>query len=713
MKAIARAALAVALTILGLAPRISARLVARGAVQTSVSGREPTSTKRYPISKVVTLLRDMQKQLEKEADEDEDVYEKLQCWCKVNNKDKEQAIKDAQAREDELITLIETSAADSARLQEEIKNHKEDLAKSKQSLDTATSLRDKQAAEFHGEEKDMIQSITALDSAIVVLSRHFQGTALLDAGVLRSTVEAVRAQLKRHRSLLWGTVAPKARRDLAVALQQVGQSPTFKQPYQPQSSEIFGIIKQMKETFQTNLAQTQKEEMANAKAYEALKAAKAEEIKATEAAIEMKRVQLSEADEKNAHAKADLEDLRNSLSTDDNFLMDVKTRCANSEKEWELRSKMRSEEISAVTETISILSADQARDAFSRTFNGPTAVFLQEAAASHRGRRDSRGDAAAKVLTVAASKVKDPKLVALAIAARLDPLTRVKQSIDTLIGELVEEKKLEITQKDSCIERQHNNVMLTEQHQRDRSDLESKTSNLKTTISEIKATIDTSNAEIAEYTLQIKRRGEDRELENRDFQNVIADQKETQVLLQKALGVLKKVYAAKEGVQAVSLLQAGEDPGEDSETTLAGKPPPAGFKEYGKNRNTGGVLALVEQIVRDAAAMEKEAINDEQMAQKDYETFVKDTNKSIQTLQQGLVNMAEAKSKAEQDLITAEEDLKAAIAELQTLSNGAGALKMECDFLLRNFDIRQESRDQEVEALQQAKAILSGMKLED
>ena len=33
-----------------------------------------------------------------------------------------------------------------------------------------------------------------------------------------------------------------------------------------------------------------------------------------------------------------------------------------------------------------------------------------------------------------------------------------------------------------------------------------------------------------------------------------------------------------------------------------------------------------------------------------------------------------------------------------------------CDFTLKNFDIRQEARDQEVEALRQAKAILSGAK---
>ena len=34
--------------------------------------------------------------------------------------------------------------------------------------------------------------------------------------------------------------------------------------------------------------------------------------------------------------------------------------------------------------------------------------------------------------------------------------------------------------------------------------------------------------------------------------------------------------------------------------------------------------------------------------------------------------------------------------------------RSQCDFVLKNFDIRQSSLDQEIEALRQASAILSG-----
>merc|ERR1711907_860011 len=74
--------------------------------------------------------------------------------------------------------------------------------------------------------------------------------------------------------------------------------PTFKQSYAPQSGAIFGILKQMKETFETNLASSQKEEAANQKAYEDLKSAKETEITAGQEQVDAKTIELADTDEK-------------------------------------------------------------------------------------------------------------------------------------------------------------------------------------------------------------------------------------------------------------------------------------------------------------------------------------------------------------------------------------------------------------------------------
>merc|ERR1719261_2153355 len=131
--------------------------------------------------------------------------------------------------------------------------------------------------------------------------------------------------------------------------------------------------------------------------------------------------------------------------------------------------------------------------------------------------------------------------------------------------------------------------------------------------------IDGLNGQIAEMQVQMKRAGEDRELENKAFQQTVADQQATAALLTKALDVLKGFYGKK-----TALLQRAA-----TKKQPAGPPPPPGFKSYKNNQQSGGVMGMIEQIIKDADAMEKEALQDELQAQQAYEDFVKETNAGI------------------------------------------------------------------------------------
>merc|ERR1719236_226377 len=173
--------------------------------------------------------------------------------------------------------------------------------------------------------------------------------------------------------MLSGILTHKERRSLASFAQApedyFDAEPTFKQSYAPQSGEIFGILKQMKESFESNLSQSQKDELANQKAYEDMKAAKEEEIAAGQAQLETKTQELATTDEKLAQSKQDLEDTRASLSADEKFLMMLKEKCAMTDQEWEERQKTRQEEIEAVSKALAVLSSDDAHDLFTKTFN--------------------------------------------------------------------------------------------------------------------------------------------------------------------------------------------------------------------------------------------------------------------------------------------------------------------------------------------------------
>merc|ERR1719451_264177 len=117
---------------------------------------------------------------------------------------------------------------------------------------------------------------------------------------------------------------------------------------------------------------------------------------------------------------------------------------------------------------------------------------------------------------------------------------------------------------------------------------------------------------------------------------------------------------------------------------------------------------MIQQIIDDAKAMEAEAIRSEADAQKAYEDFVKETNASIEAKSKDIVSKSETKAKAESELVETKEAKEATMLELEQLSNYNAELHQSCDFVMKNFDVRQTARDEEVEALKQAKAILSG-----
>merc|ERR1719203_394425 len=348
--------------------------------------------------------------------------------------------------------------------------------------------------------------------------------------------------------------------------------------------------------------------------------------------------------------------------------------------EWEERQKTRQLEIEACSKALAILSGDDAHDLFTKTFNP---ALLQKESALKSMRRAQ----ASKLLSAVANKVHSPKLSTLAASVQLDAFTRVKKAIDDMVADLLEEKAQEIKHKDFCVAEFNENAAQTVKKDRAKEDLIAEIEDLELNIKQLTDAIDTLKSEIAEMQLQMKHAGEDREKENAEFQVTIADQRATQKVLKSALSVLEGFYGKAAFIE---------------------QDPPAGFEEYKKNENSGGVMGMIQEIINDAKAMEAETIRSEEDAQKAYEDFVKETNASIEKKNTDIVNKSEDKAKAEEDLATAKQNKEDTLLELEQLSNYNAQLHSSCDFVLKNFDIRQTARDEEVEALRQAKAILSG-----
>jgi hypothetical protein len=343
----------------------------------------------------------------------------------------------------------------------------------------------------------------------------------------------------------------------------------------------------------------------------------------------------------------------------------------------------------ACSKALAVLTSDDAADLFTKTFN-----FVQKSNSMHSERRVE----ASKLLKSVGSKLHSPRLVALSMKVKLDAFTRVKKAIDDMVAELIKEKEDEIAHKDFCVAEFEKNELDTEAKDREKSAKIAKIEDLDTEIKDLTDAIDTLKAEVAELQLQLKHAGEDREKENKEFQATIADQRATQKILTKTLDILKGFY------DKAALLQTHEP---------AGPPPPPGFDAYKKNEQSGGVMGMIQTIINDAKSMESECIRDEEDAQKAYEDFVKESNNSIELKSKEIVAKSEAKATAQTDDVQTTKEKEDALLELEMLSNYNAELHESCDFVMKNFEIRQTARDEEVVALNEAKAILSGAKFQE
>merc|ERR1719161_2184014 len=141
-----------------------------------------------------------------------------------------------------------------------------------------------------------------------------------------------------------------------------------------------------------------------------------------------------------------------------------------------------------------------------------------------------------------------------------------------------------------------------------------------------------------------------------------------------------------------------------SGSIAAPPPPPETFGDYkSKGEESGGVIGMMDKLKAELQTEITEMEVEEKNAQEEYEEMVKDAadKRAADTL--SIEEKESAKAMSESDLVKAgDED------ELMATKQYIADLHAECDWLLNNYDTRKEARAAEIEALKNAKAVLSG-----
>merc|ERR1719305_648235 len=249
-----------------------------------------------PIRKIVTLMQNMQKEIEAEGAKEKELFDKFMCFCTGNNDALAKSVADGEAAIAEYESKVTEGTAEKGRLTQEVATHKQDLAQATDDLSEAATLRKKESAEFDAREADDTTNIQAMSKAIPALEKGMGSASLMQmpGGVFDRV---------KHIAEVYGEDFD--RKTVLAFLEQSGD-------YVPQSGQIVGILKAMLDDMEAEL-----------------KASKEAQASASKEAIQTKTVRMGELALEVAQAQDGLEDTTKEVADNKKFLANLATDCKN------------------------------------------------------------------------------------------------------------------------------------------------------------------------------------------------------------------------------------------------------------------------------------------------------------------------------------------------------------------------------------------------
>jgi hypothetical protein len=576
--------------------------------------------------------------------------------------------------------------------------HGKDREAAKQDLAAATSVRDKERKEFEAATGDSKVNLDSMNAAIAALEKGMGKTFFVQMS--KTSLAQITKAAQSSMAL------DDVERSTVLSFLDGTQNPFG--DYAPASGEIVGMLKAMKDEMDKDLNGAIAAEEKAQTGFDELAAAKKSEIAAASEAIEAKTSRQGSLAVLIATTGDDIEDTTSELEEAQAFLANLASQCQTKKQEWDERCKMRSEEISAISEAIKVLNDDDALDLFKKTLSleqtpAPSRYgFLQKASARSVASRVSY-----MLQAVKSSKQTQMALVQYALQAKAVDFSKVLAMIDNMVVELKTEQKDDDAQMAFC----EKDLAKSEDSQKG---LESSIASSEALIEETKEASATTADEIASLQKQIKaldkavaEGSEQRKEEHAEFTSFSTENGMAQQLLAKAKNKLFKFYrpnlhkeAPKEEEAVFVQLAAARD---------TPPPPPETWGAYQtQDGKSNGVVALIENLEKELKDEMTEAKHDEETSQKDYERLMSESQTNRAQMAESITTKEGAKADLDEKAESTKELKTSQDAELMNVQGYISQLHTNCDFLMTNFDLRKAARGNEIESLANAKAVLSG-----
>jgi DNA repair exonuclease SbcCD ATPase subunit len=666
-----------------------------------------------PVRKVVTMMQKMQATIEAEGKEKEKMFEEFMCYCKTGDKSLKESISAATDKIPQLESSIKEAKGSKAQLSADVESAKSDREEAKKTLGKAAAIRDKEATDFASEAAESKANINALAKSIPAIEKGMGGAFLQTNTRIYQRLQSLSVSMDME----------SVDRDLLASFLAGGSSSKG-------SGEILGILKQMKEDMEKDLAEATSDEEGKVKDYTSLVSAKKKEASALTKAVEDKTVREGGLAVDLANMANDLEDTKDNLAADQEMLANLDSSCKIKMKEWDEYKKMMAEELVALSDTIKLLNDDEALGLFKKTLPSSAASFMQvqvtaksmqrralallKSLKRHRGHHDPRID-----------------FLELALHGGKVGFDKILQMVDELMTVLKKEQSDDDTKKSYCLTEFDKYEDIKKGLILDISDVTKAIADSEESLKVIAKEIKATTTGIKDLDKSVAEATKTRKEENAQATKTLAENAATKDLLGLAKNRLNKFYNPKLHKKTAAL-QIGEDeqdtgntesdiestdaPGGVEGTSFvqvrahrqAAGQPNANLEFKKKSEGSQGVITMIDILIGDVDKDTTVVETEEKEAQAEYETFMAEAKKKRALDAKSVTDKEGAKAEAETELEKNKMALKDKKVELVETDKFIMGLHQSCDFLLKFYDTRKEARADELESLDKAKAVLNG-----
>merc|ERR1740117_1947827 len=554
-----------------------------------------------PVTKVVELIQELKAKIEADGKAEQKVYDKFACWCEKTTARKAGAIEETKTSIEELSEKVLNLKGKTATLKAEIAQLEKDVSGNIEGTKEATTIREKETADYNQERSDLEQAIGALERAIGILTGAGEksASALQQAEIL-SVAAGVRGAIRFAPSDVSDDDKKMVEQFVHDPMQFYGHPKgslaQVKNPhgdYAPASGAIQGMLKGMYDSMTSDLESKNADQAIKQKQFEELTATKNSELATLKSTLEKKKETLGEDTKTMVDSEVERDETQAQLKADEKFFEETKSACKSKADDWAERSRLCTEELAGINKAIEILTSDEAQATFGRS----TSMLLQtsQTQVGHPAR-----DSAYRALKKVARKHNSLRMAAM--AAMVQTATEghfdvVIGSVDKMIAELREEEQDDIDLRDYC-QAEENKV------ENEIEDLQHKATNIQGLIDrlnakkkEIQADIKQTESDIAATEDAMADALSTRNSENEDFKAALKDDMDAVALLASAVDAMSSFSKNNKLPLGLLAKKGKEDPEYAVDPDKAPEAPSADYG--GRSSEGGGIVSILGYIKED------------------------------------------------------------------------------------------------------------------